>query len=228
MKNLKLSRKLLLISKLVRGNVVADVGCDHGKLCIYLALTKNIKLYACDVRKKPLEKAKENAKKYGVYEKIDFVLSDGLKNVPSSVDCIVVAGMGGKLIERIIFEQDCVRNKDICLILQPQSFLYDVRFNLYKNGFAIEQEWHIIEHKKCYDILVVYFKGKSEKINLKKAVLGEEIEKKNFYDDGFLDVKIKREEKILNGLETAKKIDLNKIDKQKEILKILREFKENV
>ena len=159
MENLKLSRKLLLISKLVKGKSVADVGCDHGKLPIYLALTKkDIKIYACDVRKKPLEKAKENAKRFGVFEKIDFVLSDGLLNIPSFVDCVVVAGIGGKLIERIIFEQSFVRNKNNRLILQPQSFLYDVRFNLYRNGFSIKKEWHIIEHKKCYDILFVYFR----------------------------------------------------------------------
>ena len=226
MENLKLSRKLLLISKLVKGECVADVGCDHAKLSIYLALTKNIKLYACDVRKKPLEKAKENAKKYGVYEKIDFILSDGLKNVPSSVDCVVVAGMGGKLIERIIFEQSFVRNENIRLILQPQSFLYDVRVNLYRNGFYIEKELHIIEHRKCYDILVVYFKGEAKEINLKEAVLGEDIKTKNFYDDGFLDVRIKKEGKILNGLKTAKEKNLNKIKKQEKILKIFREFKE--
>lgn len=228
MENLKLSRKLLLISKLVKGKFVADVGCDHGKLSIYLALNKDIKLYACDVRKKPLEKAKENAKKYGVYEKIEFILSDGLQNVPSFVDCVVVAGMGGKLIERIIFEQDFVRNKDIRLILQPQSFLYDVRYSLYINGFSIENEWHIVENKKCYDILVVYFKGETRKIDLKEAVLGKDIKTRNFYDDGFLDVRIKKEERILNGLRTAKEKDLNKIENQKGILKILRDFKEKV
>lgn len=228
MVNLKLSRKLLLISKLVKGKFVADVGCDHGKLSIFLALNKDIKIYACDVREKPLEKAKENAKKYGVYEKIEFVLSDGLQNVPPFVDCVVVAGMGGKLIERIIFEQAFVKNKDIRLILQPQSFLYDVRYNLCRNGFSIENEWHIVENKKCYDILVVYFKGETRKINLKEAVLGRDIKTRNFYDDGFLDVRIKKEERILNGLETAKEKDLNKIEKQKDILKILRNFKEKI
>ena len=76
--------------------------------------------------------------------------------------------------------------------------------------------------------MFVHFKGKSEEIGLKKAVLGEDIKTKNFYDDGFLDIKIKREEKILDGLKIAKEKDFNKIEKQKAILKVLKEFKEKV
>ena len=66
---------------------VADIGCDHGYLGIYL-LKNNIAshVYACDINEGPLNAAVFNAEKYGVRDKIQFFLSDGVKNVPRDFD----------------------------------------------------------------------------------------------------------------------------------------------
>ena len=233
----KLSKKLFEIAKLIEGDFVVDVGCDHGKLPIYLALEgKRKKIYACDVREKPLKIAKQNAKNNGVFEKIEFILSDGLKKIPYFVDCVVVAGLGGKTIGKIIFNESFLSNSNVKFILQPQSFLYLLRYNIYKNGFIVEKEVHIVEHRKCYDVLVVRFCGnfpiyfeenlKLEELN-KKVILGE-IASSSEYSYEFLKTAYLKELKILKGLEKAKNRDLNRIAIEKKIFKILKEEIEKV
>lgn len=222
---LRLSKKLKAICSLVEGKVVADVGCDHGYLSIYLALKKqNIYVYACDVRQGPLNVAKRNALKYGVKEKICFILSDGLKNVPKDADCIVVAGMGGQLILRIVLETYWARNYNIKFILQPQSFIYHCRYNLYLNGFEIVEEVPVLQKGKCYVIFVVKYSGKSVVISLKEAVLGKICSSK--LEDGlqFLNIDYNKNVNILNGLKACKLPDEKKIVLYENICNVLKEY----
>lgn len=223
MKKPKISKKLFLISKLVKEKVVADVGCDHGQLAIYLALKKNCNVYACDVRKKPLEKAVNNSKKYGVFEKISFFVSDGLKKVPFNFGCVVVAGMGGKLIEKIIFKEKRLKTSEIKLILQPQSFLFELRKNLALKGFFVEKEIVVLEKGKFYVALVARFKNKSRKISLKQAVLGKLFKEKSFVVLNFFKYVKKKHEKILQGLKKSCNPSFKQIKKVKKICLILDE-----
>ena len=103
----KLSERLSAVSKLITPTLkVADVGCDHGYLSIYL-LQNNItdKVIASDVRKGPLSKASENVKLYGLNDKIELRLSDGLTNYKTGeVESVVMSGMGGNLMIKILEE----------------------------------------------------------------------------------------------------------------------------
>ena len=86
---------------------------------------------AADLRERPLSKARTNAQRYGVAEKIRFALSDGLEKIPpDEVDTIVCAGMGGDLIARIVADCAWVRDPRYLLILQPQSSGADLRRRL--------------------------------------------------------------------------------------------------
>ena len=84
-----ISNRLLCCASLVpQGARVADIGCDHGYLGIWL-LTQGIASYvaASDLREKPLEKAKENSRLYGTADRMSFRVADGLAGVaPDSVD----------------------------------------------------------------------------------------------------------------------------------------------
>ena len=181
-------------------------------------------------REKPLKKAKENAIRYGVFDKIDFILSDGLQKVPSFVDCVVVAGLGGKNILRIVLNKNFIRNRYVKFIIQPQSFLYLLRYNIYKNGGYIEKEIHLIENSKCYDVLVFRFYRafdlsfeetlEFEDIN-REIILGEK-SKENVYSYEFLKLLTLKEFAILNGLKISKNKDLKKFKIQEKICKILK------
>ena len=93
---LPISNRLLACCDFVcPGDRVADVGCDHGYLSIHL-LTNGIakSCIASDINEQPLQSAMRNAKKFGVYNKIEFCLSNGVASVPREFDTMVCAGMG--------------------------------------------------------------------------------------------------------------------------------------
>lgn len=100
-----ISNRLLLCAEFVpRGTRAADIGTDHGYLAVYL-LREGICPFvtAADLREQPLQKARENAARFGVSENMQFFLSDGLQSIPpGAADTIIMAGMGGDLMVRIL------------------------------------------------------------------------------------------------------------------------------
>ena len=138
-----ISNRLLRCAELVpEGARVADIGCDHGYLGIWLLTEQKASFVAAsDLREKPLEKAKENSRLYGTSDRMTFSVADGLADIaPDSVDTIVCAGMGGDNIAGILQAAPWVRDPKYTLILQPQTSGNDLRRYLGENGFAIEQE----------------------------------------------------------------------------------------
>ncbi len=138
-----ISKRLLCCASLTPEKArVADVGCDHGYLGIYL-LRKGLASYvtATDLRPNPLEKARANSRAYGVQAHMDFFVADGLAAVkPETVDTIVCAGMGGDNIAGILAAAPWVRDPAYTLILQPQTSGNDLRRWLGDNGFSILEE----------------------------------------------------------------------------------------
>lgn len=147
------------------GARVADIGTDHGYLPIYL-LQNGIasSVYASDLREKPLQKARDNAKAYGVGEKICFLQSDGLHNYDGSeMDTVICAGMGGDLICLILNAAPWLQNEKYTLILQPQSGGQDVRRYLSEHGFSIEKEQMTEDAGFLYSVMLVHY-GKPMKL----------------------------------------------------------------
>ncbi len=100
-----ISNRLLLCAEFVpRGTRAADIGTDHGYLAVHL-LREGVCPFvtAADLREQPLQKARENAARFGVSENMQFFLSDGLQSIPpGAADTIIMAGMGGDLMVRIL------------------------------------------------------------------------------------------------------------------------------
>ena len=86
------------------GGTVADIGCDHGYLSIYLLESgKKDRAIAMDVRSGPLSSAEDNVKNAGLSDKVRLRLSDGLEKLGlGEADTVVIAGMGGPLMEEIL------------------------------------------------------------------------------------------------------------------------------
>jgi len=153
-----LSDRLKAIASLIpESNVVADIGCDHAYIAIHLVEThKATKVIGCDVNKGPLLRAHENAKSYGVENQIELRLSDGLEQIgKGEADCIVIAGMGGPLMQRIITEGLDKLCENTQLILQPQSDIGAFRRFLKDNGFAVTAESMVFEDGKYYPMMRV-------------------------------------------------------------------------
>ena len=90
-----LSNRLKACCQFVRpGDRVADVGCDHGYLGIYLLLSGVARsVIAADVNTGPLDSARRNGEKYAVADRMTFCLSDGVSSLPRDFDCLVCAGI---------------------------------------------------------------------------------------------------------------------------------------
>lgn len=155
---MELSKRLQAVAGLVTpGNVVCDVGCDHGYVSIFLVETgKSPKVYAMDVRKGPLSRAREHVREAGLLDYIELILSDGLKEMPEEkADTLICAGMGGRLVMKILSDSmDKVRQMNE-LVLQPQSEIRQVRVFLREHGFEIVDEEMVEEEGKFYPILHV-------------------------------------------------------------------------
>ena len=140
---MELSNRLETIASFVtEGYVVADIGTDHGYIPIYLTSNGNCpRAYAMDVNKEPLSRAKTHIEEENAGEVVSCILSDGLHELPQDdVDSIVIAGMGGDLVVRIL-EQDFDKLANVKeLILSPQSHLERVRHFLNDHGFRILEE----------------------------------------------------------------------------------------
>lgn len=142
------------------GNTVADVGCDHGYLPIML-VREGIapSAIAMDVRPGPLSRAKAHIEEYGLTSKIETRLSDGLAG-PAEGECdtLVIAGMGGPLIEKILGNDPAKARSFKELVLGPQSDVPHFRRWLCENGFSIIDEAMVCEDGKYYPLIKAVYK----------------------------------------------------------------------
>lgn len=155
---MELSKRLQTIADMVSpGLTVADVGCDHGFVSIYLYekhITK--KVIAMDLRPDPLARAKEHIEAFGYAEYIETRLSDGVTALAvGEAEAVICAGMGGRLMAKILSDgyEKVIAMKE--LVLQPQSELQFFRAFLRENNLHIIEEDMVKEDGKYYPILKV-------------------------------------------------------------------------
>lgn len=157
---LPISKRLLCCAgEVTQGARVADIGADHGYLSIHLLQTgKASFVHASDLREQPIQRARENAQRFGIREQIRFSCADGLQAIdPQEVDTIVCAGMGGDLMGQILSACPWVRNERYRLILQPQSSGNDLRRYLSESGFRIERETLVEDGGFLYFVIVARY-----------------------------------------------------------------------
>lgn len=153
---IRLSKRLAAIGSLVtQGNVLADVGCDHGYLPISLIQQRCIpRAIAMDIRHGPLSRARENIKAYGLLDYIEVRLSDGLEALKSGeAQTVTIAGMGGPLMEEILRRGARQLLSVQELILQPQSDVENFRRFLQILPFTVVAEKMVEEDGKYYPMM---------------------------------------------------------------------------
>lgn len=155
---LPISKRLLCCASMVQpGSRVADIGTDHGYLGIYLLQSGAARhVIACDLRKDPLENARRNAKLFGVDGEMELRLSDGLEKIlPDEVDTVVMAGMGGDLIQKILSQCPWRKREGLQFILQPQSAGNVLRRWLCEDGFEIRREEPVQDGHFLYTVMAI-------------------------------------------------------------------------
>ena len=156
---LPISDRLLACANFVSpGDRVADIGCDHGYLSIHL-LTNGIarSCIAADINQQPLLSAVRNAEKFGVRDKMEFYLSDGVRSIPRDFTCMVCAGMGADTMISILEAAPWLQSSNYRLILQCQSKTPLLRRYLSDHGWRITEEAVLRDGRFLYTVMEVSY-----------------------------------------------------------------------
>lgn len=197
------------------GAVVADVGTDHAYLPIELIRRGiAVRAIAGDVNEGPLSRAVSNIAAAGLSDRIETILTDGLRGMESfRPDHILIFGMGGELIVRILSDAPWVRDGKIRLILQPMSRPEELRRWLWRSGFAITEESLSREDGRIYQTLCAEWTGIAESPEPADCLVGK------FAQNGtsplyaeFLDRNIRILHDILRGRSDGKNADTAEVE----------------
>ena len=156
---LQLQPRLRLLADLVpQGARLADIGTDHGYLPVYLLQRGRIaSAIAADIGRAPLDHARRTAEQYGVECGLRFLCCDGLCGIsPEDADTVVIAGMGGETIIRILSQAPWTRSGETLLLLQPMTKQEPLRRWLNENGYAQCAERLVQDKDYLYPIFTVY------------------------------------------------------------------------
>lgn len=213
--------RLRCILNYAQGKTIADIGTDHAYIPIALINEKRAaKVIASDINCGPLEAAKHNIDEHRLSSKIETRLGPGLSILnPGEADQIIIAGMGGSLIEEII-KNSINTARAAELLLQPMNAQYELRKYLIENGFSIIAEDIAVEGFKVYNFI--------------KAVSGRQqaFEKDIYYHippylktnplyDKLYAKKVREFTKVIRGLEMSANTDFIKLEKYKQWYKEL-------
>lgn len=205
--------------------IVADIGTDHALVPVYLiehGLASYA--YACDIGTLPLQRAERYIISRKLTDKIDIVLSDGLNNVPTDADVIIMAGMGGELIRDILARDTSHSSAD--LVLQPMTAADELRVYLYRNGYDIVDEDIVSEHNgaKLYAVMRVKKTGKKPEFDTIDTLLSPVLQAKTSAEKRlYIEKMISARNVILENIKNAKDPDPSYIQKISLELKCLEE-----
>ncbi len=209
------SKRLKLIASFIKKeDKVADIGCDHAYLAIYLKEENCCqKVIATDINHNALKIAQENILKKNLEQEIKTYLSDGLLMVSDKdIDTVVIAGMGSHTILHIIDNLEDFSIKK--LIIQTNNNLEFLRLNLRKKGFYLQQEKTVWEKNHYY--VVGLYTREYKSLNKRERLYGKyDFENKDYYNYLFEELSLVLEK--IKGLKNwPKKI---KLWYQKQLLK---------
>ncbi len=203
------------------GKIVCDVGCDHGKLSLYLIKeNKAEKIIATDINEKPLQKAIELFNVNNLSDRADFYLTNGLQDIKSAdnITHIVIAGLGGNTMAEIIDAAKFIKENKTKLILLPAQNTSKIRDYLYKNGYSINKESTVCENKKVYSCISAVYTGEIKNPSIYDNFIGE-IKFNNTQSDieYFKMVKSQLEKQIKGQIITQGEADVDLVKALKQI-----------
>ena len=153
---IKLDARLRSVAGYVEeGAPMADIGCDHGRLCAALLqqgrVTRGI---AVDRSASSLEKTRRLAGRLGLNGRLDCRRGDGLGPlIPDEAASIVIAGLSGMGIARML-GRGAEKIGKARLILQPMQGEDALRRALIETGMHILDEDLVARNGRLFDVIV--------------------------------------------------------------------------
>lgn len=198
------SRLLMAASFVDNGNTVCDVGCDHGKLALYLVQRGKAKhVIATDINRQPLQKAIDLFASYNLSHTADFLLTDGLQGIENTADIthVVIAGLGGHTMEQVIESAPFVKQQKTRLVLLPAQSGYQIRKYLFTHGFEIEKEQTVSEKGKYYSCISAVYTGTVHQPDIYDIHIGKSDMCTGDAANGYFEMVLSQLEKKRKGLE---------------------------
>lgn len=215
-----------IISCISDGIGVIDVGTDHGYLPAELSRRGyRGKIFASDINAGPLDAARRTAERAGIFSGIQFLLCDGLALCPpGEIDTIVIAGMGGDLICRILDRAEWCMDGRYTLVLQPMTKPEILRYWLVNNEFEICSEALTEDSGTIYQVLTARFGGKTRLRDAELFTGAYEMVGKDPLFPEFYTRLTARFEKAAAGLEKAKDAPAGRLGILYKIIEQLKEM----
>lgn len=208
-----LSKRLLFVTKFVDSQmIIADIGSDHGFLPYYL-LQENIiqKAFASDNKIGPYNNLRKTFSSFD-QARIELSLSNGIEKIPEYVNTIIITGMGGELIVKILLEgKDKLKNIDN-IILSPHSHIEKVREFMMKEGYSLVDEGIVFDEKFYF---VLKYQNGQQVLTKKELLFGPLLIKRKTeeYLNYLKELRKENENILANSLLTKeKRIHLNEVN----------------
>ena len=155
---IRLDERLRCAFDLLQGaNIVADIGCDHGKLTAALLLDGGCtRVIAGDISPDCLNKTRTIIDRYGLQGSAEVRLGSGLSILaPGECEAAAILGMGGELMVELLQSSPSVAERMERLVLQPMSGIEELRQWLYKNRWHVTADRLIPVGRRWYQLLSV-------------------------------------------------------------------------
>ncbi len=142
----------------------ADIGTDHALLPCSLArhpFWGGQKVIGTDVALEPLERGRENITRWGLWDRVELRQGWGLNPIGElEVDQVIISGLGGRKIAKIIKKGGRETGGIYHFFLQPHRDAFFLRKWLVERGWAIVNEE--IEKEKGNFYLAIRFDRRVE------------------------------------------------------------------
>ncbi len=168
-----LKPRLAAVAECVRpGGALADIGSDHGLLPLHLLKTGRISFAVItDISEGSLQKAIDMFAVCGYSPYADFRAGDGLGVLrPEEADTIVIAGMGGLEIIRILAGASQAF-RSCRFVFQPMRNAPELRRFLAESGFRIVSDRIVRERMRFYPVICAEEGG--ERLSEEQMLLGK-------------------------------------------------------
>ena len=219
--------RMTLIYRLVRdGKNALDVGTDHAIIPIELVKSgRSPRAAVTDISRPSLEKGIKNIAAAGLSDKISAYCTDGTLGVPlDTVDDVIIAGMGGELIVKILSQDERLKSEKFRLILQPITKPEETRRYLYENGFSVLSETKVISEGRVYAVISAEYSGMITEYSARDLLLGVTPSRDCYADRVFAERLLSSLAVRLSGLNKAEEKDEALIKKTEEDIALLKEF----
>lgn len=205
-----------LCSYLFKCKTFADVACDHGYIAEYMLKNGLCEsAVVSDISEKCLKKAENLLSKYISAGKCRAVCCDGLKGIDRETDCVMIAGIGGEEIIKILSESFIPKS----FLFQPMKNADTLRGYLLKNGCHIDTDDIFSDWKKYY-FVIKGRKGNAQYYTQEQLLYGKDsLLNPVFYDYLREELRKKKSYLLSDMTEDSRQTLMLQMKKMEEVLK---------